>query len=153
MTQVVDTQTIPRRSVKGVVDFYSRNASSRMGAIDAGTLDPMPVLIALSLANTIGGARILLGQFESPEQAVLFGWSGVLKTGKITRTDILKIGAGKSGFACMRQCNETHIDHLLATRRLVTSWNQTKHELTLHEVDPSGFELEVEGIELLRQFQ
>jgi hypothetical protein len=73
----------------------------------------------------------VLGRFESAEQAVLFGWTGVLRTGDVSVADILAV-APRAGF--FRRLNESQILHLLATGRVVFAINREEHTLVLSEI-------------------
>lgn len=131
---------------------YEMSGDVRMGLILKGKL-PVPTCeVGLRITNVVIGNRVMLGRFASPEQAVMFGWCGLLKHGKVTRDEILKLGAGRSGMMGLRHLNETQIIHLLSARSLITVWNQSKHEVSLYDIDASGFECEIDT-NVLEQFR
>ena len=138
--------TAPRRS------HYSMSTSMRINAInnalDKGrTLNVharIPVMdTGLAIKNCLVNLRTVLGLFESPEQAVLFAITGLVRTGAITLEDILTVGPSRSGF--FRRLNETQIAHLLSAKRLLFDLDRTAHEISIFTVSDDGFEVEIEG--------
>lgn len=127
----------PRRS------SYIMPTNIRIGLLEKGKHAPVVRIdTGLAVMNMVIRKRIVLGAFESPEQAVLFGVSGLIRYGTITLEDILKVRS-RAGF--FRKFDETQIAQLLNAKRLVYNVNRTNHEVSIFSIEDNGFECEIES--------
>jgi hypothetical protein len=125
---------------------YVMETTTRLVALEKGRDIATPSMgVELRLKNTVVQKTVVLGRFESPEQAVLFGLTGQLRYGRIPYTEILELAAkGHAGFF-RRQLNDTEIQHLLSVNSLTFAINRTTNHVSIGRVDDE-FAIEVEVV-------
>jgi len=123
--------------------WYTMPAALRIAALERDRNVLVPKMgTGFSVTNFVG-TRIELGRFASPEQAILFAVTGVIRWDDITLTEILK-APSRAGY--FRWLNEAQIEHLLSARRLTFEDNRKQRTISLYQVEASdGFEVEIEG--------
>lgn len=114
--------------------------STRINAINHGRKVAVPMIDwEMSCENLVLHVITVLGRFETPQQALLFGMTGVLRFGKITIADIIEC-EGRGGF--FRRLDSTELSHLLSSRSLVLDINREKHRIILTHIG-QDFDIEV----------
>lgn len=117
--------------------------NQRLGLIVKGNstrTDLIPKIeIGLAVMSLASRTRVVLGIFESPEQAVLFGRTGQVLYGRVTLADIMAEENPRSGF--FRHLNEQHVTCLLESQLLKTDINRTLYQISLFSL---GWSVEVE---------
>jgi hypothetical protein len=118
--------------------------NQRLGLIVKGNstrTDLIPKIeVGLAVMSLASRTRVVLGIFESPEQAVLFGRTGQVLYGRVTLADIMAEENPRSGF--FRHLNEQHVTCLLESQLLKTDINRTLYQISIFSL---GWSVEVEA--------
>ena len=119
--------------------------NQRLGLLVKGNstrTDLLPKIeVGLAVVSVATRIRVVLGIFESPEQAVLFGRTGRVLYGRVSLADIMAEENPRSGF--FRHLNEQHVTCLLESRMLKTDINRTLFQISLFDL---GWSVEVEAL-------
>jgi hypothetical protein len=121
---------------------YSMSTATRINAVAHHNrkVEVPSIVWQMAMMHLALNSVTVLGRFESPTQAILFGMTGVIRFGQITPADILSCES-RAGF--FRRLGETEISHLLTSHSLMLDINREAHRLSLARIE-DDFEVEVE---------